>query len=105
MSTKGLTIGLINKYSILNSKKFFGEMDHRIIQYFKHFLDILYLKTVRLVHESQKECQKKVLDLHLQQKKGKNKIKRKGKIKFKGICLKHDNMSFIHRNVVNLYFL
>ena len=43
--------------------------------------------------------------LHLQQTKGKNKIKRKGKIKFKGICLQHDNMSFIHRNVVNLYFL
>ena len=26
-----------------------------------------------------------------------------GKIKFKGICLKRDSPSFIHRNVVNLY--
>ena len=27
----------------------------------------------------------------------------KGKIKFKGICLKQDSVYFIHRNVVNLY--
>ena len=27
----------------------------------------------------------------------------KGKIKFKGLCLKQDSVSFIHVNVVNLY--
>ena len=35
--------------------------------------------------------------------KKKNKIKCKGKMKFKGICLKQDSGSFIHTNVVNLY--
>ena len=29
----------------------------------------------------------------------------KGKVKFKGICLKQDSLSLIHGNVVNLIFL
>ena len=27
----------------------------------------------------------------------------KGKVNFKGMCLKLDSVSFIHRNVINLY--
>ena len=27
------------------------------------------------------------------------------KVEFKGICLKQDSVSFLHRNIVNLYIL
>ena len=61
---------------------------------------------VKLVHGSQNECQKKILQLHLQQTCFDSEIfydYGTGKVTFKGICLKQDRVSFTHRNIVNLY--
>ena len=71
ISTKELTKGLINNYSILNSGKYFGEnesQNYLVLQPLYMFA-FLHLNMMKLVHDSQKECQKKVLHLHPQQTK------------------------------------
>ena len=71
ISTKELTEGLINNYSILNSGKYFGEnesQNYLVLQPLYMFA-FLHLNMMKLVRDSQKECQKKVLYLHPQQTK------------------------------------
>ena len=34
-----------------------------------------------------------------------DRLTRFGRVKFKGICLRQDSVSFLHKNIVNLYIL
>ena len=71
ISTKELTKGCINNYSILNSGKYFGENESQnyLVLQPRYIFTFLHLYMMKLVNDSQKECQKKVLYLHPQQTK------------------------------------
>ena len=66
ISTKGLTADLVNKYSILNEAIYFSLNE---LQNYLVFVVALHLQIIEVIHGSQKEYQKKVLHLHLQQTK------------------------------------
>ena len=96
ISTKRLIGGLINKYSILNSEKYFGENGLENYLVFKSFSRYLNSKnwftTVknnfrRKYYTSIYNIQKFWLEMIY--------IYGKTKIKFKGICLKQDFVAFI----------
>ena len=103
ISTKGLTKGLINNYSILNGRKYFGGNGSQNYLVYQPFYRYFTSKNGKIVSWQSEESiaspstTDNNFDPEIIYNYG------KGKIKFKGIFLKQDSVSFIHGNMVNLY--
>ena len=85
-------------------------MDYKIIQYLYQldaFIGLLKMMlTVKLNSRNLQGYQKKALKIAYFRHKFCSKVEIQfQKIEFKGICLKQDSVSFLHKNAVNYIFL
>ena len=94
-STKGLTKGLINNYSILDSGKYFAVyqlQNYLVFQPFSRYLVGISDESITPLSTTDKSFDPEIIYNYDE-----------AKIKLKVACSKQDSVSFIHWNVMNLY--
>ena len=106
ISAKGLTVDLIDKYSILNGEKYFFR--NKLQNYFV-FITFSIYAFIFETGENDKIYSWKSIELS--EEKNINSYEwdtnfspeLNNSVYFKGICLKQKRVSFLHKNIVNLY--
>ena len=106
ISAKGLTVDLIDKYSILNGEKYFFR--NKLQNYFV-FITFNIYAFIFETGENDKIYSWKSIELS--EEKNINSYEwdtnfspeLNNSVYFKGICLKQKRVSFLHKNIVNLY--
>ena len=104
---------MINKYSIINEAKCFssnGLQNYVVFQPNNGFFKYIDNNSSEIESmESKGMSKKSIKDSHTSDITFSpeliDKFDRFGRLKFKGICLKHDSVSFKHKKLVNVYIL